>query len=101
MVVNDGGAFVALGLSLPAPISSVGRGGAFTWLDLDGDGDLDYLVAGAYYVPGGNGLVEARPRWRDPHGRTLSVAACAGQACADAAVATVSRLEARIASPSS
>ena len=58
--VNDGGTFVPLGLSLPAPISSVGRGGAFTWLDLDGDGDLDYLVAGAYYVPGGNGLVEAR-----------------------------------------
>ncbi|MCB1035053.1 MAG: VCBS repeat-containing protein, partial [Acidobacteria bacterium] len=58
--VNDGGAFVPAGVSLPAPISSVGRGGTFTWLDLDGDGDLDYLVAGAYYVPGGNGLVEAR-----------------------------------------
>jgi hypothetical protein len=58
--VNDGGVFTPLGLALPAPISSIGRGGAFTWLDLDGDGDLDYLVAGAYYVPGGNGLVEAR-----------------------------------------
>ncbi|HQP43652.1 MAG TPA: FG-GAP-like repeat-containing protein [Thermoanaerobaculales bacterium] len=57
---NDGGAFSALGVNLPAPISSIGRGGTFTWLDLDGDGDLDYLVAGAYYVPGGNGLVEAR-----------------------------------------
>jgi len=57
---NDGGIFTALGVNLPAPISSVGRGGTFTWLDLDGDGDLDYLVAGAYYVPGGNGLVEAR-----------------------------------------
>jgi hypothetical protein len=57
---NDGGSFTALGVNLPAPISSVGRGGTFTWFDLDGDGDLDYLVAGAYYVPGGNGLVEAR-----------------------------------------
>jgi hypothetical protein len=38
----------------------VGRGGSFTWFDLDNDGDLDYLVAGAYFVPGGNGLVEAR-----------------------------------------
>jgi hypothetical protein len=57
---NDGGVFTALGVNLPAPISSIGRGGTFTWFDLDGDGDLDYLVAGAYYVPGGNGLVEAR-----------------------------------------
>ena len=57
---NTGGAFVALGLALPAPVESVGRGGAFTWFDLDGDGDLDYLVAGAYFVPGGNGLVEAQ-----------------------------------------
>jgi len=57
---NDGGVFTALGVALPAPISSVGRGGTFTWFDLDGDGDLDYLIAGAYYVPGGNGLVEAR-----------------------------------------
>lgn len=57
---NDGGVFTALGVNLPAPISSVGRGGTFTWFDLDADGDLDYLVAGAYYVPGGNGLVEAR-----------------------------------------
>jgi hypothetical protein len=57
---NDGGAFTDLGVELPAPISSVGGGGSFTWLDLDGDGDLDYLVAGAYYVPGGNGLVETK-----------------------------------------
>ncbi len=57
---NDGGVFTQEDLDLPAPVSSVGRGGAFTWLDLDGDGDLDYLVAGAYYVPGGNGLVEAQ-----------------------------------------
>ncbi len=57
---NDGGTFTALGVALPAPISSVGRGGSFTWFDVDGDGDLDYFVAGAYYVPGGNGLVEAQ-----------------------------------------
>jgi hypothetical protein len=57
---NTGGTFTPLGLSLPAPVTSVGRGGAFTWFDLDNDGDLDYLVAGAYYVPGGNGLVEAQ-----------------------------------------
>lgn len=59
---NAGGVLSPLGVELPAPISSVGRGGAFTWLDVDGDGDLDYLVAGAYYVPQGNGLVEARMR---------------------------------------
>ena len=57
---NDGGSFAPLGVALPAPIDSIGRGGTFTWFDLDGDGDLDYLVAGAYFVPGGNGLVEAR-----------------------------------------
>lgn len=57
---NSGGQFTALGVGLPAPISSIGSGGAFTWFDVDGDGDLDYLVAGAYYVPGGNGLVESR-----------------------------------------
>ena len=54
------GSFTPLGAQLPAPISSIGRGGAFAWFDLDGDGDLDYLTAGAYYVPGGNGLVESR-----------------------------------------
>jgi len=59
---NDGGTFTSLGLNLPAPIGSIGRGGAFTWFDLDGDGDLDYLVSGAFYVPGGNGLVEAKLR---------------------------------------
>jgi hypothetical protein len=57
---NAGGTFTPLGVELPAPVTSVGRGGAFTWFDLDNDGDLDYLVAGAYYVPGGNGLVEAQ-----------------------------------------
>lgn len=59
---NDAGSFTPLGVQLPAPIGSVGRGGAFTWFDLDGDGDLDYLVAGGFFVPGGNGLVEAKLR---------------------------------------
>jgi hypothetical protein len=60
--VNEGGAFAPLAETLPAPIGSVGRGGAFTWFDIDGDGDLDYLVAGAFFVPDGNGLVEAKMR---------------------------------------
>ena len=46
--------------SSPRRYGSVGRGGSFTWFDLDNDNDLDYLVAGAYFVPGGNGLVEAQ-----------------------------------------
>lgn len=57
---NDGGSFTPLGVQLPAPIGSSGRGGAFTWFDLDGDGDLDYLVTGSFFVPGGNGLVETQ-----------------------------------------
>ena len=58
---NDGaGNFAPLGVQLAAPYGSVGRGGSFTWFDLDNDNDLDYLVAGAYFVPGGNGLVEAQ-----------------------------------------
>ena len=36
------------------------RGGTFSWLDIDGEGDLDYFIAGQYFVPGGNGLVEAQ-----------------------------------------
>jgi hypothetical protein len=58
--VNDGGTFIPLGRDLPAPVDSAGRGGAFTWFDVDGDEDLDYFVAGAYFVPNGNGLVEAQ-----------------------------------------
>jgi hypothetical protein len=55
---QGGGSFVPTAL-LPAPL--VGNaGGAFTWFDVDADGDLDYFVAGGYYVPGGNGLIEAR-----------------------------------------
>jgi PKD repeat protein len=58
---NDGtGAFTASGTDLPAPRAGGSRGGAFTWLDLDGDADLDYFIAGEYFVPGGNGLIEAQ-----------------------------------------
>lgn len=57
--VNTNGTFTAASEPLPAPV--VGNaGGAFTWFDVDGDGDLDYFVAGGYYVPDGNGLIEAR-----------------------------------------
>jgi len=56
---NTGGTFAVGSTPLPAPIAG-NAGGAFTWFDIDSDGDLDYFVAGAYYVPGGNGLVEAR-----------------------------------------
>ncbi len=58
--VGDGTGFLDSGGQLPAPLSSGSRGGTFGWLDLDGDGDLDYFIAGQYYVPGGNGLVEAQ-----------------------------------------
>ncbi len=56
---NSGGTFALASEPLPAPIAG-NAGGAFTWFDVDSDGDLDYFVAGAYYVAGGNGLVEAR-----------------------------------------
>jgi len=29
-------------------------------MDIDGEGNLDYFIAGQYFVPGGNGLVEAQ-----------------------------------------
>ncbi len=58
---NDGtGAFTDSGNELPAPRASGSRGGSFSWFDLDGEGDLDYFIAGQYFVPGGNGLVEAQ-----------------------------------------
>jgi hypothetical protein len=57
--VNNGGTFTLASEPLPAPIAGQ-AGGAFTWFDVDGDGDLDYFVAGGYYVPNGNGLIEAR-----------------------------------------
>lgn len=57
---NVGGEFVETDNQLPAPRSNGERGGAFSWLDIDTDGDLDYLIAGMYFVPDGNGLVEAQ-----------------------------------------
>jgi len=57
---NQDGVFTDSGNQLPAPMASGSRGGSFTWLDIDGEGDLDYFIAGQYYVPGGNGLVEAQ-----------------------------------------
>jgi len=57
---NDGGLFTDSGNDLPAPRSSGTRGGTFSWLDIDGEFDLDYFIAGSYFVPGGNGLVEAQ-----------------------------------------
>lgn len=58
---NTGGTFAADSASgLPAPRASGDRGGTFSWLDIDGEGDLDYFIAGQYFVPGGNGLVEAQ-----------------------------------------
>ena len=58
---NDGGIFTPdTANTLPAPRASGSRGGTFSWFDLDGEGDLDYFIAGQYFVPGGNGLVEAQ-----------------------------------------
>lgn len=57
---NTNGVFANSGSELPAPRSSGSRGGTFSWLDIDSDGDLDYVIAGQYFVPGGNGLVEAQ-----------------------------------------
>jgi len=57
---NGNGVFTDSGNELPAPRASGDRGGTFSWLDLDSDGDLDYFIAGQYFVPGGNGLVEAQ-----------------------------------------
>jgi len=59
--LNDGtGVFSLSDNELPAPRASGSRGGTFSWLDIDGEGDLDYFIAGQYFVPGGNGLVEAQ-----------------------------------------
>ncbi|TAK58314.1 MAG: T9SS type A sorting domain-containing protein, partial [Bacteroidetes bacterium] len=58
--INTGGIFAESGNVLPAPRASGDRGGTFSWFDIDGDGDLDYFIAGQYFVPGGNGLVEAQ-----------------------------------------
>ena len=60
ILLNDGGTFTDAGVTLPAPRGGGTRGGTFSWLDLDGDLDLDYFIAGEYFVPGGNGLIEAQ-----------------------------------------
>ncbi len=57
---NADTAFIESGNQLPAPRASGDRGGTFSWVDIDNDGDLDYFIAGQYFVPGGNGLVEAQ-----------------------------------------
>jgi photosystem II stability/assembly factor-like uncharacterized protein len=57
---NVGGSFIDSGNQLPAPRAIGFSGGSFTWLDIDGEGDLDYFIAGSYFVPGGNGLVETQ-----------------------------------------
>ncbi len=54
------GVFTVSDNELPAPRASGDRGGTFSWFDIDGEGDLDYFIAGQYFVPGGNGLVEAQ-----------------------------------------
>lgn len=56
---NTGGNFAPASEPLPAPVAG-NAGGAFAWFDTDKDGDLDYFVAGGYYVEGGQGLIEAR-----------------------------------------
>ncbi len=58
---NDGsGNFVPTESELPAPRSGGAWGGTFSWFDIDEDADLDYFIAGEYFVPGGNGLVETQ-----------------------------------------
>jgi len=57
---NNNGVFTDSGNELPSPRAWGDRGGTFSWLDIDGEGDLDYFIAGQYFVPGGNGLVEAQ-----------------------------------------
>lgn len=60
ILINDNGIYNTEGSDFPAPHASGDRGGTFSWLDMDNDGDLDYFIAGEYFVPGGNGLVEAQ-----------------------------------------
>jgi hypothetical protein len=57
---NNNNVFSDSGNELPAPHASGDRAGTFSWLDFDSDGDLDYFIAGEYFVPNGNGLVEAQ-----------------------------------------
>lgn len=60
ILINDNGVYSPQGDDLPAPHASGDRGGTFSWMDIDNDGDLDYFIAGEYFTPGGNGLVEAQ-----------------------------------------
>ncbi|MDP1622754.1 MAG: FG-GAP-like repeat-containing protein [Bacteroidales bacterium] len=57
---NNNGIFTDSGNELPSPRAWGDRGGTFSWIDIDNEGDLDYFIAGQYFVPGGNGLVEAQ-----------------------------------------
>ena len=57
---NIGGTFVDSGNQLPAPRAMGFSGGSFSWFDIDGEGDLDYFIAGSYFVPGGGGLIETQ-----------------------------------------
>jgi hypothetical protein len=77
---NDSGVFTDSGNQLPAPHASGDRAGTFSWLDIDGDGDLDYFIAGEYFVPGGNGLVEAQMHLyrNDAPGQNLAPSVPAG-----------------------
>ena len=45
---NVDGTFVDSGNQLPAPRAMGFSGGSFSWLDIDGEGELDYFLAGAY-----------------------------------------------------
>jgi photosystem II stability/assembly factor-like uncharacterized protein len=57
---NNNGVFTESTTDLPAPRASGSRGGTFSWFDIDGDGDLDYFIAGQYFIPGGNGLIQSQ-----------------------------------------
>ena len=90
--VNQGGrSFAAASQPLPAPIAGI-AGGAFTWFDVDGDGDLDYFVAGGYYVPDGQGLIEARTQLF----RNDAIATNAAPGMPGGPAAEVSGLDARL-----
>lgn len=58
ILINENSLFVTLGEDLPAPVGSGGLGGAYSWFDLDNDGDLDYCISGCFVVSGGSGPLE-------------------------------------------
>ena len=51
---NNGTGTFALAARLPGP-SEPQYGGTVQWFDVDGDGDLDYFITGAYEIPGPTG----------------------------------------------